>query len=43
MVPPEAALDPCEVAAAVAKLLSGSFDARAGERFLSVDHALPGE
>ena len=44
MVPPEAALDPCEVAAAVAKLMSGSFDARAGERFLlSVDHALPGE
>ena len=44
MVPPEAALDPCEIAAAVAKLLSGTFDARAGERFLlSVDHALPGE
>ena len=44
MVPPEAALDPCQVAAAVAKLLSGSFDARAGERFLlSVDHALPVE
>ena len=44
MVPPEAALDPCEVAAAVAKLLTGAFDARAGERFLlSVDHALPEE
>ena len=44
MVPPEAALDPCEVATAVAKLLTGAFDARSGERFLlSVDHALPDE
>lgn len=44
MVPPEAALDPCEVASAVAQLLTGAFDARAGERFLlSVDHAFPGE
>ena len=44
MVPTEATLDPSEVAAAVAKLLTGAFDGRAGERFLlSVDHALPEE
>ncbi|MEC8115058.1 MAG: SDR family oxidoreductase [Planctomycetota bacterium] len=42
MVPPEAALDPGEVAKSVAKLLTGSYDDRAGERFLlSVDHVLP--
>ena len=42
MVPPEAALDPRDVASAVATLLSGDFDAHAGGRFLlSVDHALP--
>ena len=42
MVPPEAALDPDAVAAAVERLLSGEFDDRTGERFLlSVDHALP--
>ena len=42
MVPPEAALDPDAVAAAVERLLSGEFDDRSGERFLlSVDHALP--
>ena len=42
MVPPEAALDPRDVASAVARLLSGDFDAHAGGRFLlSVDHALP--
>ena len=42
VVPPEAALDPREVASAVATLLSGDFDAHAGGRFLlSVDHALP--
>lgn len=42
MVPPEAALDPGQVATSVAKLLTGSYDDRAGERFLlSVDHVLP--
>ena len=44
MVPVEAALDPGDVANAVAKLLAGPFDARAGERFLlSVDHSLSEE
>lgn len=42
MVPPEAALDPDAVAAAVERLLSGEFDDRSGERFLlSVAHTLP--